>query len=105
MMRFEDYSPEMQEKLIALGNAAADAIEEKTAPNSGIPENDPDFSPDLEISRLLNRRKSELETIDARIAQMVLIMRQRGQSWETIGHKLGITGEATRLRYAKLMKP
>ena len=64
-----------------------------------------DFSPELELSRLINRRKAELEHIDARIAQMVLLMHERGQSWETIGRKLGITGEATRLRYAKMERP
>ena len=94
-MKFEDYSPEIQAKLMEIGNAAADAI----------PEDSPNFSPELELSRLINRRKAELEYIDARIAQMVLLMHERGQSWETIGRKLGITGEATRLRYAKMERP
>ncbi len=70
-----------------------------------FPRNSPNFSPELELSRLINRRKAELEYIDARIAQMVLLMHERGQSWETIGRKLGITGEATRLRYAKMERP
>ena len=80
-----------------IGNAAADAVESQESPAEGIPE--------LELSRLINRRKAELEYIDARIAQMVLLMHERGQSWETIGRKLGITGEATRLRYAKMERP
>ena len=97
-MKFEDYSPE-------IGNAAADAVESQESPAEGIPEDSPNFSPELELSRLINRRKAELEYIDARIAQMVLLMHERGQSWETIGRKLGITGEATRLRYAKMERP
>ena len=87
-----------------IGNAAADAVESQESP-AGIPEDSPNFSPELELSRLINRRKAELEYIDARIAQMVLLMHERGQSWETIGRKLGITGEATRLRYAKMERP
>ena len=75
-----------------IGNAAADAVESQESPAEGIPEDSPNFSP-------------ELEYIDARIAQMVLLMHERGQSWETIGRKLGITGEATRLRYAKMERP
>ena len=86
-MKFEDYSPEVQAKLMEIGNAAADAVESQESPAEG------------------NRRKAELEYIDARIAQMVLLMHERGQSWETIGRKLGITGEATRLRYAKMERP
>lgn len=101
-MRFEDYTPEMQAKLRAIGNAAADAVEAQDSPSLGDPENDPNFSPELELSRLLNRRRTELKAIDDSITRMVLLMHRRGQSWETIGRKLGITGEATRLRYAKL---
>ena len=97
-MKFEDYSPEVQAKLMEIGNAAADAVESQESPAEGIPEDSPNFSPELELSRLINRRK-------ARIAQMVLLMHERGQSWETIGRKLGITGEATRLRYAKMERP
>ena len=104
-MKFEDYSPEVQAKLMEIGNAAADAVESQESPAEGIPEDSPNFSPELELSRLINRRKAELEHIDARIAQMVLLMHERGQSWETIGRKLGITGEATRLRYAKMERP
>ena len=91
-MKFEDYSPEIQAKLMEIGNAAADAVESQESPAEGIPEDSPNFSPELEL-------------IDARIAQMVLLMHERGQSWETIGRKLGITGEATRLRYAKMERP
>ena len=101
-MKFEDYSPEIQAKLMEIGNAAADAVESQESPAEGIPEDSPNFSPELELSRLI---KAELEYIDARIAQMVLLMHERGQSWETIGRKLGITGEATRLRYAKMERP
>ena len=104
-MKFEDSSPEIQAKLMEIGNAAADAVESQESPAEGIPEDSPNFSPELELSRLINRRKAELEYIDARIAQMVLLMHERGQSWETIGRKLGITGEATRLRYAKMERP
>ena len=100
-MKFEDYSPEVQAKLMEIGNAAADAVESQESPAEGIPEDSPNFSPELELSRLINRRKAELE----HIAQMVLLMHERGQSWETIGRKLGITGEATRLRYAKMERP
>ena len=70
-MKFEDYSPEIQAKLMEIGNAAADAVESQESPAEGIPED----------------------------------MHERGQSWETIGRKLGITGEATRLRYAKMERP
>lgn len=84
-MKFEDYSPEIQAKLMEIGNAAADAVESQESPAEGIPEDSPNFSPELELSRLINRRKAELEYIDARIAQMVLLMHERGQSWETIG--------------------
>ena len=71
-MKFEDYSPEIQAKLMEIGNAAADAVESQESPAEGIPEDSPNFSPELELSRLINRRKAELEYIDARIAQMVL---------------------------------
>lgn len=63
-----------------IGNAAADAVESQESPAEGIPEDSPNFSPELELSRLINRRKAELEYIDARIAQMVLLMHERGQS-------------------------
>ncbi|MBW3093550.1 hypothetical protein KIH79_11590 [Bifidobacterium sp. 82T10] len=101
-MAFNDLDPAVQAQLLAIGNAAADMIEHTETPADGRPEDDPNFSPELEISRLLNRRKTELAFIDGRIADMVLLMHRRGQSWETIGRLLGITGEATRLRYAKL---
>ena len=102
VMKFEDYPADMQAELMALGDSAADAIETQDAPMDGDPENDPNFSPELELSRLLNRRRAELEAIDAQITRMVLLMHRNGQSWEAIGRKLNITGEATRLRYAKL---
>lgn len=51
-----------------IGNAAADAVESQESPAEGIPEDSPNFSPELELSRLINRRKAELEYIDARIA-------------------------------------
>lgn len=101
-MKFADLGPDEQARLLAIGNAAADAIEQAAAPSNKSPEDDPNFSPELEISRLLNRRKAELAYIDGRITDMVLLMHRRGASWETIGRQLGITGEATRLRYAKL---
>lgn len=83
-MKFEDYSPEIQAKLMEIGNAAADAVESQESPAEGIPEDSPNFSPELELSRLINRRKAELEYIDARIAQMVLLMHERGQSWKQL---------------------
>ena len=105
-MAYEDLSEEQQARLAAIGDAAADAIEQAAVPSTimagEIPEDNPNFSPELEIGRLLNRRKAELAYIDGRIADMVLLMHRRGSSWETIGRLLGITGEATRLRYAKL---
>ncbi|NEG88823.1 hypothetical protein [Bifidobacterium aerophilum] len=101
-MRFEDLDPDTQAQLLAMGNAAADAVERTDTPSDVLPEDDPGFSPELEISRLLNRRKAELAYIDGRLTSMVLLMHRRGASWETIGRLLGITGEATRLRYAKL---
>lgn len=104
-MKFEDYSPEIQAKLMEIGNVAADAVDSQESPAEGIPEDSPNFSPELELNRLHNRCKTELEYIDARIAQMVLPMHERGQSWETIGRELGITGEDTRLRYAELERP
>lgn len=62
-MKFEDYSPEIQAKLMEIGNAAADAVESQESPAEGIPEDSPNFSPELELSRLINRRKAELEYI------------------------------------------
>ena len=84
-MKFEDYSPEIQAKLMEIGNAAADAVESQESPAEGIPEDSPNFSSELELSRLINRRKAELEYIDARIAQMVLLMHERGQSCGAAG--------------------
>ena len=104
-MAFEDYPPEVRAKLEELGNAAAEAAETQDVRSFACAEDDPDFSPELEISRLLNRRKAELDYIDGRITRMVLLMHRRGRSWESIGRELGITGEAARLRYAKLEKP
>ena len=47
-MKFEDYSPEVQAKLMEIGNAAADAVESQESPAEGIPEDSPNFSPELE---------------------------------------------------------
>ena len=52
-MKFEDYSPEIQAKLMEIGNAAADAVESQESPAEGIPEDSPNFSPELELSRLI----------------------------------------------------
>lgn len=45
-MKFEDYSPEIQAKLMEIGNAAADAVESQESPAEGIPEDSPNFSPE-----------------------------------------------------------
>lgn len=40
-MKFEDYSPEIQAKLMEIGNAAADAVESQESPAEGIPRGQP----------------------------------------------------------------
>lgn len=59
------------------------------------PEDDPNFDPSVELWRLSWQRLS----LEASITRTVARSRELGQSWNTIGHALGVTAEAARKRY------
>lgn len=102
MKTFDDYPPNVRNELASMAEAIADDCE---SGNGFVPingEQDPNFSPELEIARLSYKKRMIDAEIDAQIADLVLLMHKHGKSWEKIGHELGITGEAARLRYGKL---
>ena len=94
-MRFEDLSKAEREALAAYGYEIAAEMEAKAEPASGDPTLDPRYDPSRELRRLSYQRRS----LDREIEQTVAESRGRGQSWNTIGRALGVTGEAARRRY------
>ena len=60
-MKFEDYSPEIQAKLMEIGNAAADAVESQESPAEAFPRTAQTSLPNWSSADLINRRKAELE--------------------------------------------
>lgn len=95
-------SPKEQQELIDMAETAADLCESGQGFTPITGPDDPQFSPEIEIARLVYKKRAINKEIDERITDMVLLMHQHGKSWEKIGHELGITGEAARLRYGKL---
>lgn len=103
MTRIEELTPAQRQELFEMGEAAADACEsgEGFIPIEEMMER-PDFDPLPVIATLVAQKRMIDAEFDAKIADLVIAMHDRGTSWERIGRELGITGEATRLRYGKL---
>lgn len=105
MARLEEMTPEQRQELFKMGEAAANACEsgEGFIPIEEMMER-PDFDPMPVIATLVAQKRMIDAEFDARIADLVILMHDHGASWERIGRELGITGEATRLRYGKLAR-
>ncbi len=98
-MKFEDLSSAERQALAAYGYEIAAELEAKEVPDEGNPTEDPRWDPERELKRL----RYQKEVLNAQIENVVKVSRDRGSSWNSIGKALGITAEAARKHYSKLV--